>query len=146
MSGSNKIQKSKHACIVEAYEYKFVHKVAVTQVYICASGNEDTGCQSRCRQGVGQARNFVVMANDQSQEQKKRSSKRHRKKGGQFILLHERTCAISKTRSWNRYSQNIKDVLYSGVALRRTTLTHTLHSPSAVRQHHKRRPQKATYS
>ena len=78
---------------------------------IKASSNEHTGCQSRCRQGVGGARNLVVMANDQSQEQKSRSSKRHRKKGGQIIFLHCWTCAIPKTRSWNICSRSTKDVV-----------------------------------
>ena len=37
-SGSNKIQKSKHACIVETYEYKLVHKIAVTQRFLVGKG------------------------------------------------------------------------------------------------------------
>ena len=89
--------------------------------------------QAAVDQEWGKARKIASMASDVSQEQKKRSLKRHRKKDSS--VFHTKRCAISKTRSWNPSSKSTNDVvvLRGGIVKE----AHTLHSPSRVRQHHK---------
>ena len=79
------------------------------QVHLYGPSNENTGCSSSCGQRTGKARKFASMASDESQEQKKRSLKRHRKKDSS--VFHTKRCAISKTRSWNICSRSTKDVV-----------------------------------
>ena len=79
------------------------------QVHFYGPSNENTGCSSSCGQRTGKARKNASMASDESQEQKKRSLKRHREKDSS--VFHTKRCAISKTRSWNPRSKSTKDVV-----------------------------------
>ena len=74
------------------------------------------------------------MTNDESQEQRKRSSKRYRKKKGRFFIRWL-SSVISKTLSWNRNYKITVDVLYSGVTLWNTNQTFTLCLRSMILQY-----------
>ena len=92
-SESNEIQKSKHACIVEAHESSrkrlertlpkdqedhiaeqgfnsFSPKKSYAQVHSCTPSDENSGCQSRSGQRMGEARKVAGLANDQNKEQR----------------------------------------------------------------------------
>ena len=75
----------------------------------------EAGCQILSRQRVGKARTIATMASDESQEQKKRSSKRQQKREGW-------TQPTSETRSWSRSSKSTKVASSSEVMLWKTTL------------------------
>ena len=55
---------------------------------------------------------------------------RHREKAQQFILQRSWTCAISKTQSWKRCSEETKDVLYFVETSSKMTLARLQCSPS----------------
>ena len=76
------------------------------QVYLHASGNENTGCSG------GQRMRIASMANDQSKEQKSGTSKRQKKSNDQLILLRKWTSIISKMRSWSPNFRNTMAGLY----------------------------------
>ena len=123
--GENKAntRKSKHACIVEAHEStrKRLERTLPKDHEDCNAGKGFNwlGHHNLVHKFMPMHQAMQILdaeaAVDKEREKleklpawqvtksgtKERSSKRHRKKGGEFILLHERTCAISKTRSWN---------------------------------------------
>ena len=85
--GIGHLQQKDHEDHIAGRGVQFVDSLqSCAQIYSYAP-SENPVCESRCWQRIGKARKIASMAHDQSKEQKRMSSKKHKKIKEQSILL-----------------------------------------------------------